>query len=123
MSYLGLAPACVAVYRDLTHVEPDRADAASLAMLDRVADALAKVVPIYVQEEDGSRCELSPAEMIQGHFTDGGRVFVTRRGEELHPLSVARADLAAASALLAGAGIRFPAVPSARAGHGPRRRR
>ena len=113
MSYLGLATACVTVYRELTDVEPDRSDAASLAMLDRVADALAKVVPIYVQADDDSRYEIPASELIQGHFSDGGRVFVTRRGDELQPLCVDRADLAAASALLARAGISFPAVPRA----------
>lgn len=107
--YVGLPTACAVVYSHVSGQVPDaRQRAAMHATLNDVARALSSVVPIYrADPRSGTAAPLAAGELLEGRFTRGGHVFITRSGAELRGMAVQRGDLWNAIAILKSTGIRF----------------
>jgi len=75
-------------------------------MLDVVANALARAAPFYVQDPDGGAAlELSPAELEGAKVRSGATVLALKDGRTLTGVSIKRADLRQAVAILKAVGI------------------
>jgi hypothetical protein len=75
-------------------------------VLNVVGNALTKVAPLYVQEaKDAAARELAPAELEGAAVRRGARVLVLRDGRTLAAVSIKRADLRQAIAILKAVGI------------------
>ena len=107
--YVGLPTACAVVYAKVSGQAPDaRAPAAMRAVLNDVARALSSLVPIYLSDaSSGVPAPLAPGELLEGRFSRGAHVFITKAGAELRGLAVQRGDLWGAIAILKSTGIRF----------------
>lgn len=91
-------------------------------MLDVVGNALARVAPLYVQDaKSGSARELTPAELEGASVQHSAIVLVLKDGRTLSSVSMKRADLRQAIAILKalsipglrGAPANEPAAPKA----------
>ena len=106
---MGLPTACALVYAQLTGTAPDPAMLRGMqALLDDVARALSRVVPIYAQHV-GARMPvaIAPADLADDRFSEGAHCFTTKAGWQLHGLTIQRADMTAAIAVFKAAGITF----------------
>jgi hypothetical protein len=75
-------------------------------MLDVVANALARAAPFYVQDAGGGPAhELSPAELEGATVLRGATVLALKDGRMLTGVSIKRADLRQAVAILKSVGI------------------
>ena len=75
-------------------------------MVDAVANALARVAPLYVQEPSlGTARELTPAELEGAAVRRGATVLTLKDGRMLSSVSIKRADLRQAIAILKAVGI------------------
>jgi hypothetical protein len=89
-------------------------------MVDLVANALAKVAPLYVQDPvNGAARELSAAELEGAAVRRGATVIALKDGRTLSSVSMKRVDLRQAIAILKAVGIpelvpppREPALPT-----------
>lgn len=105
---IPLAIAAAVVFCRVTGTQVEgRRDAATAKSLNAVARALASVVPIYAGERRESAKELSPTDLIGGHFDRGAAVFRARGGVEFNALWVERSDLPGAIGVLQAARLRF----------------
>jgi hypothetical protein len=91
--------------------------------LDLVARALAKVAPLYIQDpKTGSPLELSSSELEGAAVRRGATLLVLRDGRTISAVTVKRADLRQAIAILKATGIpellppRAPYAPEPQAG-------
>jgi hypothetical protein len=73
--------------------------------LDIVARALAKVAPLYAQDPDGRPRELSPGELEGAAVRRMATTLVLRDGRTLSSVTIKRADLRQAIAILRTAGV------------------
>lgn len=107
--YVGLPTACAVVYSHVSGQVPDpRQPAAMQAIFDDVARALASLVPIYVSNPQSDMpATLAAGELLEGRFTRGAHVFVTRSGAQVRGMAVQRGDMWSAIAILKSTGIRF----------------
>ena len=114
LQHVGLPTACTLVYHNITGETLDARDALAMrSVLDDVAHALASIVPIYARYPDsGVPQVISPAELAEGRFSRGGHLFVAKGGTQLRRLSVQRADLGNAIAILKATGVRFRRPPN-----------
>src|SRR5205814_5981767 len=80
-----------------------------LAVLDDVAHAISNVVSIYIHDPDSisGYKALHPIDLLQGHFEEGGMVFVTKKGRQLRGLTVRRRDMYVAISVLKAAKANF----------------
>jgi hypothetical protein len=75
-------------------------------MVDAVANALARVAPLYVQDPNlGTPRELTPAELEGAAVRRAATVLVLKDGRTLSSVSIKRADLRQAIAVLKAVGI------------------
>ena len=82
-------------------------------MVDVVANALAKVAPLYVQEPKiGTARELTAAELDGAAVRRGAGVIVLKDGRTLSSVSIRRADLRQAIAILKAVGIPELRIPA-----------
>lgn len=100
----------VAAHLARTQLVPDPLsvyDARHLAdTLDAVAGALARVAPLYVQDEKtGSAREVAPGELDGASARRGATLIVLKDGRTLSSVSMKRADLRQAIAILKAVGI------------------
>lgn len=109
IQHVGLPTACAVVYSHVSGQPPDaRQPVAMQSILNDVARALASLVPIYVLDAHSGRPKpLAAGELLEGRFAHGAHVFITQSGAEVRGLSVQRADLWSAIAILKSTGIRF----------------
>ena len=80
-------------------------------MLNAVASALAKVVPVYVAEPGAAPRELTQAELADAKVNSGATLLALSDGRQLSAVSIRRADLRQAIAVLKAAGV--PGITSA----------
>lgn len=81
-------------------------------MVDTVANALAKVAPLYVQDaKSGTARELTPLELDGAAVKRGATVIVLKDGRTLSSVSMKRADLRQAIAILKAVGVPELRVP------------
>ena len=65
-------------------------------------------MPVYAHKPDSTVPRpISTAELVEGRFSHGAHLFVSKDGAELRRLTVQRGDLANAISILKAAGIRF----------------
>lgn len=100
----------VAAHLARTQLVPDPLsvyDARHLAdTLDAVAGALARVAPLYVQDPTtGSTRELAPGEVDGASAQRGATLIVLKDGRTLSSVSMKRADLRQAIAILKAVGV------------------
>lgn len=107
--HVGLPTACAVVYAKVSGQPLDARQPATMqAVLNDVARALSSLVPIYVADaHSGLPAPLGAGELLEGRFSRGAHVLVTKAGAELRGLSVQRGDLWSAIAILKSSGIRF----------------
>jgi hypothetical protein len=75
-------------------------------MVDLVANALAKVAPLYIQDPvNGAARELSAAELEGAAVRHGATVIALKDGRTLSSVSMKRADLRQAIAILKAVGV------------------
>jgi hypothetical protein len=75
-------------------------------MVDIIARALAKVAPLYVHDQkDGTPHELSQQELEGAEIRRGATLVVLKDGRKLSGVSIRRADLRQAVAILKAVGI------------------
>ena len=87
----------------------DFANAADLsAALDDAAKAIASVATVHVAEPGASSPRaLSSYELLKGRFTRGATAFIDAAGLERRGLTIRRADMRAALAILRAARVGF----------------
>jgi len=105
--HLGL---CVAAHLARTQLVADprvRYDGARLMeMVELAARALAKVAPLYVRDAvDGDLRELTAAELEGAKVQEGGNLMVLHDGRRFTSMTIKRADLRQAIAILKATGV------------------
>lgn len=87
---------------------PAEHDARQIAdALNRVGWALARVLPLYVREAPGAQPrELTPAELEGAAVLQGAGVVLLKNGRKLSRVTIKRADLRQAVAILKRVGVR-----------------
>lgn len=92
-----------------------------LDVLDRVGGALARVAPLYEHEaKDSQPRELTPAELEGAAVRQGATNVQLRDGRRLSTVTMKRADLRQAIAILKGIGVQTIAPPRPEATAQPR---
>lgn len=100
--HLPLASAAAVVYLAVSgRVPSERSTEDMDASLNRVAQAIASVAPIYVLDPfSGGLRELTASEVLYSRFERGASVLKTVQGTEYRRLTMHRADLENAIAIL-----------------------
>ena len=99
--YLALPTAASVVHIRLVGAPPDPLASNDMRKtLEDVAHSLATFAPIYAMDDFGVPVQISLAELVDGKFTRGAHVFVTRTGKEYRRLVVQRGEMETAIALL-----------------------
>jgi len=100
--HLKLSTVAMVVYHQVTGSTPDPQNIPELdAILDRVAAAIAALVPVYAFDSTGAQQLLPPIALIDGRLHAGATILRCLKGGEMKEyrgLSVRRADVAKAIA-------------------------
>lgn len=107
--HLALSTAAAVIYRQITGTTAQIASAEDFdEALNVVARAIANVAPIWTADRpSGVPRQLAPIELIHCNFARGATLLVTGFGVEYRHLTIRRADMRAALAILKGAGVDF----------------
>lgn len=97
------------IYAGTTGLIPDPRNALEMhAILDSVARAVSKLVPVYAADAgSGVPTALAPLDLIEGQFSRGARLFTLKGGKSMRGLTIQRRDIAVAITVFKSAQISF----------------
>jgi hypothetical protein len=105
---IPLHVAASVVHRQLSGAARRRKDASDAALLDSTALALSHFSDIYYVNTHGRLLRIPSEELAVGMFESGAKAFRTRSGNVYESLSMRRADMAGALAVLKRAALNPP---------------
>jgi|SRR5436190_5262 len=108
VQYLALPTAAAVVHIQIVGVPPDALTPAQMRRtLQDVAHSLAMLAPIYTLDGSEIASEIPATDLLDGEFTRGAHVFVTKTGKEYRRLVIQRAEMEAAVTILRRARARW----------------
>ena len=108
IQYLALPTAAAVVHIQIVGAPPDAlAPAQMRKTLEDVAHSLATLARVYTMDGSEIATEISATDLVDGQFTRGAHVFVTKTGKEYRRLVIQRGEMEAAITILRRARARW----------------